>query len=601
MVDCGNIRCAQERRAFKKDLLSWTKKIPLAVGLETIAKEFASKDVMDKLLEPFNNLEPDTVKDWEPETTCHFCFSRLKFMIETVENGSSTEDESCNRTREDIGIRYLRELLPSACAPLFFPNIEQEDNQPLDLSATSQAAKSPGKYTEESAAVTKPPVELKVPQIKVNTRKKDTGRRTYTEEELSAAVDDIRSGKLGTRRAASLYGIPRSTLRNKIFKLEHNGNHGSTHRTDHFHSPPKSGHTTDEEEETCTLDPEETWQRKLELLRQKHNLNRHVLEWDQANKLTNPYANELKFPFFPDLVRKMAEDRMRSASANPELSSVLSMPETGANNSANVELKVPSYKPMFTNGDGEEPYGHSALTSAGSKIGETLKDIIAKTISEKLRSRLESSSSSQDMDPLVQYRQSQGALTDTDENTQEKLSEGPVAKKPRLSTNSSSHRGSLMPLKKTRPKRGQYRKYNSQLLMEAVRAVQRGEMSVHRAGSYFGVPHSTLEYKVKERHLLRQKKIQEAKRQAAATGSGNSKDSDSDSSPSKRASEVLSSFSAAPSTFQSSSLMNGGSMETYKYHGFSVNASATELLRKLQQKVQAKSTHLPQSESKSFK
>jgi len=64
--------------------------------------------------------------------------------------------------------------------------------------------------------------------------------------------------------------------------------------------------------------------------------------------------------------------------------------------------------------------------------------------------------------------------------------------------------------KKTRPKRGQYRKYNRQLLLEAVRAVQQGDMSVHRAGSYYGVPHSTLEYKVKERHLLRQKKTLEA-------------------------------------------------------------------------------------------
>jgi len=36
--------------------------------------------------------------------------------------------------------------------------------------------------------------------------------------------------------------------------------------------------------------------------------------------------------------------------------------------------------------------------------------------------------------------------------------------------------------------------------------VQRGEMSVHRAGSYYGVPHSTLEYKVKERHLMRPRK-----------------------------------------------------------------------------------------------
>lgn len=46
-----------------------------------------------------------------------------------------------------------------------------------------------------------------------------TGRRTYTEDELQNALQDILSGKLGTRRAAVLYGIPRSTLRNKVYKL----------------------------------------------------------------------------------------------------------------------------------------------------------------------------------------------------------------------------------------------------------------------------------------------------------------------------------------------------------------------------------------------
>lgn len=33
-------------------------------------------------------------------------------------------------------------------------------------------------------------------------------------------VQDIRCGLLGTRRASVVYGIPRSTLRNKIYKLE---------------------------------------------------------------------------------------------------------------------------------------------------------------------------------------------------------------------------------------------------------------------------------------------------------------------------------------------------------------------------------------------
>ncbi|XP_023159091.1 uncharacterized protein LOC101455412 [Ceratitis capitata] len=75
--------------------------------------------------------------------------------------------------------------------------------------------------------------------------------------------------------------------------------------------------------------------------------------------------------------------------------------------------------------------------------------------------------------------------------------------------------------KGTRPKRGKYRNYDRDSLIEAVRAVQRGEMSVHRAGSYFGVPHSTLEYKVKERHLMRPRK-REPKPQPGLDGSSTS-------------------------------------------------------------------------------
>ena len=47
-------------------------------------------------------------------------------------------------------------------------------------------------------------------------RRSDVSKRTYTEDELQAALADIQSGKLGTRRAAVIYGIPRSTLRNKV-------------------------------------------------------------------------------------------------------------------------------------------------------------------------------------------------------------------------------------------------------------------------------------------------------------------------------------------------------------------------------------------------
>lgn len=40
MVDCGGLRCAQERRSFKKDLLSWGKKIPVLIGKWKKTKQY---------------------------------------------------------------------------------------------------------------------------------------------------------------------------------------------------------------------------------------------------------------------------------------------------------------------------------------------------------------------------------------------------------------------------------------------------------------------------------------------------------------------------------------------------------------------------------
>ncbi|CAD5217617.1 unnamed protein product [Bursaphelenchus okinawaensis] len=45
-------------------------------------------------------------------------------------------------------------------------------------------------------------------------------RKQYSQNDLDAALQDIQSGRIGTRRASVVYGIPRSTLRNKIYKLD---------------------------------------------------------------------------------------------------------------------------------------------------------------------------------------------------------------------------------------------------------------------------------------------------------------------------------------------------------------------------------------------
>ena len=58
------------------------------------------------------------------------------------------------------------------------------------------------------------------------------GKKVYTEGDLAAAISEIKNGKLGTRRAASLYGIPRSTLRNKVPRMDIDESSSGSHNVD---------------------------------------------------------------------------------------------------------------------------------------------------------------------------------------------------------------------------------------------------------------------------------------------------------------------------------------------------------------------------------
>ncbi len=191
-----------------------------------------------------------------------------------------------------------------------------------------------------------------------------------------------------------------------------------------------------------------------------------------------------------------------------------------------------------------------------NRMGDSLKDMIAKTIAEKVRCRTQLNGggiyASGQASPLATHNNNSYNIPLSLEPSMIPNKRRRLEPKPQGSSSSSKRQAaeSLADQsgKKTRPKRGQYRKYNSQLLIEAVKAVQRGEMSVHRAGSYFGVPHSTLEYKVKERHLLRQKKPRETK--AGTESNGNCNKSSAAGSPTDKAkaeSEVSATSTASTS------------------------------------------------------
>lgn len=275
-----------------------------------------------------------------------------------------------------------------------------------------------------------------------------------------------------------------------------------------------------------------------------------------------PFAPKFSVPLFPEIMQRIiadvtSEEQQRkyemqncsTAKSTPTESSTFSSPPVEVNHddstrtSPNILHRLPFLKPLYTkNGSTESNvlnYNHtdsrisdsseksttsspppastnrsesSSPPSVNHKINVTLREAIVKTIGQKFQQPQEMSSplphipgGSGNHESLARLAfpmtvNSVGGLKGHGMQPDDRKLCNPN-KVPLTSSGSSSGGG-----KGTRPKRGKYRNYDRDSLIEAVRAVQRGEMSVHRAGSHFGVPHSTLEYKVKERHLMRPRK-----------------------------------------------------------------------------------------------
>ena len=145
-------------------------------------------------------------------------------------------------------------------------------------------------------------------------------KKSYTDDELTAAVNEIQSGKLGTRRASVLYGIPRSTLRNKIFRMGSdkqsiyplNGDEGyedalateiALKWTDLIQG---SFRPLFIQQLPLMLNPDfkvmdsgDDFEKRLEYIRKKHNLSR------KKEKYYTDYAHELKLPHLKKITKKV--------------------------------------------------------------------------------------------------------------------------------------------------------------------------------------------------------------------------------------------------------------------------------------------------------
>ncbi|KAG4075677.1 hypothetical protein HA402_003502 [Bradysia odoriphaga] len=495
---------------------------------------------------------------------------------------------------------------------------ESTAEQPLDLSAKPSNAPMFHQHDSKQVYRAKPRMST-VP-----------GRRTYTEEELQSALQDILSGKLGTRRAAVQYGIPRSTLRNKVYKLameqkreatllppatvldldndnddnELSGNEDdkdiekvisncmsqanvlrlssrtSTSGMSNFPNPfdnsslkqdvakePSKPPTTSTPQTPQTppiinnpwLDPVVLqnlilggfMQQKYddpafqELFRNLLIQQQELMKEQMKNSLgTNIDAVNNGNPINPDVRNIMQNFSLLHHQQMQNRAVKRETPETTSSNDpgedAAVILKIPSFKPLVgsssgKNGDNNSdtasqttppipsrsPLSHnsdmspSILRSANDsqsppinvagKSQLSLRDVIAKSITRTFNQQSPDLVSKPSMDHIEPYKGPSISVIKNLGGTD--ISRFATSPNMMGSMNSNANMQSVgIGGKGTRPKRGKYRNYDRDSLVEAVKAVQRGEMSVHRAGSYYGVPHSTLEYKVKERHLMRPRK-----------------------------------------------------------------------------------------------
>uniref|UniRef100_A0A673B7S9 Ligand dependent nuclear receptor corepressor n=1 Tax=Sphaeramia orbicularis TaxID=375764 RepID=A0A673B7S9_9TELE len=146
-----------------------------------------------------------------------------------------------------------------------------------------------------------------------------------------------------------------------------------------------------------------------------------------------------------------------------------------------VDLKIPQVRGMDLSWDSHasDLYSYGAMGVGGGAHGEN-------TLSRKLRAILpkqnrRGGSLGSLLDGAADYWTS-----DLDHSTS-----GPAYSTSDVEGDPNS--------KQPRKKRGRYRQYNSEILEEAIAVVMSGKMSVSKAQNMYGIPHSTLEYKVKER------------------------------------------------------------------------------------------------------
>ena len=116
-----------------------------------------------------------------------------------------------------------RQTLTASPSPVYHETLISADVDRERPVAGKSCKKSGKKSSKKKVIAAAAAAVVENGSSKKSKAKKGAGKalhqRKYSPAELTAAIDEVERGRVGTRKAAILYGIPRSTLRNKVGKL----------------------------------------------------------------------------------------------------------------------------------------------------------------------------------------------------------------------------------------------------------------------------------------------------------------------------------------------------------------------------------------------
>ncbi|XP_042358658.1 ligand-dependent corepressor-like [Plectropomus leopardus] len=538
---CKKQQCTIDRRGFRQELDSWRHKLIHCVGFESILEGLFDPELVEDL-KLFKDLEPIAVSDWSFDENCLFCclrrdkvkehliglsnegledtpkpllvkdqitISRLEKQAEEFLNAVLCRKDVPNFSDPHIPVvareilqRMIRQFAAEYTSKTSPPQESGSDSQPRSdqslpspplLSgvppSTSPAATLTGPAHNQNPVLSKllmadqdAPLDLTIKRppavpteqdgvldLSIKKNRYSSSSLTVRSPCLSPATSTLKGRSL---RADGQVGLFMRSLQDG--RRRENIGHSTRYKPSS--SLAYSLHI--KEEPDLESDPESL----LSHSSRPTDLFKHgSASWNSKSHFgallklkTNSEATE-HLKDIPRLLEAAGLWTKSLAYEKGNLQEACRDQSLSLSHSSSYDLKIPQVRVLATGTDASWDSLSSVYSGSACEngLGKALRSILPRQIPKKSSGGFSSSVSEKEYWP---YDADRKALGGSYLESESDLSN-----------------------KQPRKKRGRYRQYNTDLLEEAIEVVMSGKMSVSKAQTIYGIPHSTLEYKVKER------------------------------------------------------------------------------------------------------